>query len=183
MRKQINLTKYVACICEGGAEWVIINKLLDSNSLIFKREDLIDSRILPRMKAKDFAEKFLNVDYSDKLTVLRIIDSPREKFNVPKQYKDKVNVVDVLTTPEIEMLVICNKGVFADFKKEQNKSKCTPSRYCKEKLGIKNIKTKKFVSKYFNNSKIIVDSIKEYYKNSYHNKERHSLYDILKSKQ
>lgn len=182
MRKQINLTKYVACICEGGAEWVIINKLLDSNSLIFKREDLIDSRILSRMKPKEFAEKYLNVDYSEKVTILRILDSPREKFKVPKQYKDKVKVVDVLTTPEIEMLVICNKGLFADFKKKQNKSNYTPSRYCKEKLRLKNVKTKKFVARYFKDSKIIVASIKEYYKYSYHSKDRHSLYDILKTK-
>ena len=31
----MKLSKYVACICEGGAEKTIIELLLDSNSLIF----------------------------------------------------------------------------------------------------------------------------------------------------
>ena len=32
----------VACICEGGAETVIMNMLLDNDLLIFNRQQLID---------------------------------------------------------------------------------------------------------------------------------------------
>ena len=34
--------KYIACICEGGAERAILDLLLDNYKLIFEREDLIE---------------------------------------------------------------------------------------------------------------------------------------------
>lgn len=36
----MNLTKYVACICEGAAEKAIMEILLDADKLIFKRDDI-----------------------------------------------------------------------------------------------------------------------------------------------
>ena len=44
----------IACICEGGAETVIIDILLDNNLLIFNREQLIDESVIPRTSVKDF---------------------------------------------------------------------------------------------------------------------------------
>ena len=38
--------KYIACICEGGAERAILDLLLDSHKLIFKREELIEEEVL-----------------------------------------------------------------------------------------------------------------------------------------
>ena len=38
----MNLTKYVACICEGAAEKAIMEILLDADKLIFKRDDFIE---------------------------------------------------------------------------------------------------------------------------------------------
>ncbi len=38
--------KYIACICEGGAERAIIDLLLDNHKLIFEREELIVSSVL-----------------------------------------------------------------------------------------------------------------------------------------
>ncbi len=40
------MEKYLACICEGGAERAIMNLLLDNHMLIFEREDLPRGRIL-----------------------------------------------------------------------------------------------------------------------------------------
>lgn len=46
------MTKYIACICEGGAETAIMNMLLDQNKLIFSRDELLEGEILRREKEK-----------------------------------------------------------------------------------------------------------------------------------
>lgn len=38
----MELSKYIACICEGTAERVIIDLLLDNDRLIFSRDDLLE---------------------------------------------------------------------------------------------------------------------------------------------
>lgn len=38
--------KYIACICEGGAERAIFDLLLEKNKLIFKKENLIEEEII-----------------------------------------------------------------------------------------------------------------------------------------
>lgn len=45
-----------------------------------------------------------------------------------------MNVIDVITSPEIEMLIIINEDKYTDFQKY--KSKLKPSEYCIEKLGL-----------------------------------------------
>ena len=40
----MEFSKYIACICEGTAEQVIINILLDNNKLIFDRKDFTRRR-------------------------------------------------------------------------------------------------------------------------------------------
>lgn len=42
------MAKYLACICEGGAEHAILDLLLDNHSLVFEREDLIEEEVLNR---------------------------------------------------------------------------------------------------------------------------------------
>ena len=44
------MTKYIACICEGGAEAAIMNMLLDQNKLIFSRDELLEGEILKKRK-------------------------------------------------------------------------------------------------------------------------------------
>ena len=41
----MDLTKYVACICEGAAEKAIMEILLDADKLIFKRDDLLEGEL------------------------------------------------------------------------------------------------------------------------------------------
>ena len=53
------MVKYTACICEGGAERVILDLLLDHDKLIFARNELLEEEILESRKGKDFEEKYL----------------------------------------------------------------------------------------------------------------------------
>ena len=53
----MELSKYVACICEGGAERTIVGLLLNDHRLIFDYDNLLDGEILRCRKAKDSANR------------------------------------------------------------------------------------------------------------------------------
>lgn len=153
------MSKYKACICEGGAETAIMDLLLDQNKLIFSRDELLEGEILRTRKGKEFETRYLKKNFSGKITVYRILDSRRENFKISKAYQQKVEVVNVITAPEIEMLIICNEGKYHDFEKKKNMS---PSEYCKSILKMKNVKSVSFVKEYFADVSILEKSLHEY---------------------
>lgn len=146
MRVEIPKSGIIACMCEGGAETVIMNMLIDNDQLIFNREQLIEESVLPRMSVKEFQSRHLKFEYDQKLTVLRTIDSRSEKFNLGKAYRCQVEVINVITAPEIEMLIIVSLNKYEDFCRSGIKK---PSEYCKSILNIKNVKSPKYIEKHF----------------------------------
>lgn len=169
------MAKYIACICEGGAERVILNLLLDHNRLIFTRDDLLEGEILKSRKAKDFEDRYLKKGFSGKIVVYRILDSQRENFKLSKAYQHKVEVINVITAPEIEMLVICREGKYKDFKK----GNVSPSEYCKTVLKYKNVKSVQFVSDYFSDIACLEASLHEYRRLSKVRKNEKTIWDLL----
>ena len=117
---------YVACIAEGAAETAIIDILVDHHLLIFEREQMLDEQVLRCRNASTFESRYLRKGFSGKITVYRILDSRRERFRLSKAYEHKVDVINVVTAPEIEMLIILNENRYDDFKKSGMK----PSAYC-----------------------------------------------------
>lgn len=172
----MKLSKYVACICEGGAEKTIIELLLDSNSLIFSYDDLLEGEILRCRKARDFETQYLRKYFNEKVTVLRILDSRRERFALSKAYAHKVDVINVVTAPEIEMLVILSENKYKEFKGSNLK----PSEYCKSFLGYSNIKRPVFIEAYFKDLDKLITAIKRYKKVSKINHGEYALADLLK---
>lgn len=172
----MKLSKYVACICEGGAEKTIIELLLDSNSLIFSYDDLLEGEILRCRKARDFETQYLRKYFNEKVTVLRILDSRRERFALSKAYAHKVDVINVVTAPEIEMLVILSENKYKEFKGSNLK----PSEYCKSYLGYSNVKRPVFIEAYFKDLDKLITAIKRYKKVSKINHGEYALADLLK---
>ena len=172
----MKLSKYVACICEGGAEKTIIELLLDSNSLIFSYDDLLEGEILRFRKARDFETQYLRKYFNEKVTVLRILDSRRERFAWSKAYAHKVDVINVVTAPEIEMLVILSENKYKEFKGSNLK----PSEYCKSFLGYSNVKRPVFIEAYFKDLDKLITAIKRYKKVSKINHGEYALADLLK---
>ena len=82
--------KYIACICEGGAERAILDLLLDNHQLKFEREDLIEEEVLRCRSAKEFENKYLRKSYEEKITIYRVLDSRSEKFNLSKAYANQL---------------------------------------------------------------------------------------------
>lgn len=172
----MDLNGYIACICEGSAEQAIMELLLDDNKLIFTSEQLLEEEIIRNRSAKEFEQRYLRKSFNDKITVLRILDSRKENFNLSKAYKDKVAVIDVITAPEIEMLIIFNEDKYEDFKK----SKMKPSEFCKIKLKFKSVKNYTFVKDYFSDTNKLFKSIHEYRRVSNIKKGEYTLFDLLK---
>ncbi len=177
MKKTISITGLIACMCEGGAETAIMDILLDNDLLIFNREQLIGEEVIPRMPGKVFQNQYLRMEYDQKITILRVIDSRNENFKLSTAYQCQVDVIDVITAPEIEMLIIVSMGKYKDYCKSGIKK---PSEYCIRELKIKNVKDQDFVSNYFADPYFLVQSIKDYNRVHKQKPGEASLYDLLK---
>lgn len=171
----MELSKYVACICEGATEKKIVELLLDAKKLTFNYEDLLENEVLRCRSADVFEKRCLRKGFTEKITVLRILDSRRENFKLSKAYADKVKVINVITAPEIEMLIIFHEGKYENFKKSHKK----PSIYCKEDLGYSEVKSKSFVENYFHNINDLVAAIIEYKRVSKVQRGEITLADLL----
>ena len=172
----MELAKYKACICEGSAERAVMDILLDHDLLIFSRDEMLDEEIIRCREGRKFEEKYLRKGFEDKISVIRILDSRRESFKIDKAYQHKVDVINVITAPEIEMLIIFNENKYKEFKKAGKK----PSQFCKEELGMTNVKAYDFVKKYFSDPLVLVTAIRQYHAMSKIHKNEYTLLDLLK---
>lgn len=166
---------FVACICEGAAERTIINILLENRLLCFRKDQLIDGRTIQCRKAKNFEEEYLSRGFSEKITVFRILDSHREDFKLSALYQQKVKVLNVITAPEIEMLIIHKLGKYSAYQKSGKK----PSVYCKELLKTRSIKSEDFMRKFFSDVDQLVVAIHEHKSKSKQKKDELFLADLL----
>ena len=96
-------------ICEGSAESVIFELLLAEGKLIIPKDSLIEDPQTGRLytrcrKDREIEERFLSVTYgSSCVNIVRIIDSPNERFHLSPLYQSKARVLTLTTRPEIEI--------------------------------------------------------------------------------
>lgn len=172
----MKLANYVACICEGAAETALIDILLDNNLLIFTRQQMLEETVIRCRTAKKFEERYLRKGFQQSISVVRILDSRKEHFNLSKAYAQKVDVINVITAPEIEMLIIFNEGKYENFKCSHLK----PSLFCKVELQMTEVKSYDFVRHYFNDSSKLIGAIKEYHRVMKLPKGENCLFDLLR---
>lgn len=175
-RKKLILGDKVAVICEGGAETAIMEMLLENDKLIFSEEDLFYNEIIRTRSATAFEERYLNVNINFKLTILRVLDSRRENFQLRRPYDETVEVMNVITAPEIEMLIILNEGRYDEYKKSGLK----PSDFCKKIFKNQNIKSRAWVQRYFSDIDDLIKSIRMYHHIANVQKGEYTLMDLLK---
>lgn len=164
----------IACLCEGAMEKAIIEVLLDNNKLIFEREQLLEEEVLRCRSAKNFERDHLNKTTNEKITVYRILDSKKENFKLSGPYVKRVDVINIITTPEIEMLVIHAEGKYDDYSRKGMK----PSDYVKQHLKLGNIKSYASAKHYFANADQLVFAIQQYKQKSA--VKTNTLSDLLK---
>ena len=90
--------------------------------------------------------------------------------------KYKACVINVITEPEIEMLIIFNEDRYKEFKKSGKK----PSSFCKEILKMSEVKSYDFVKGYFSDPMVLVAAIKKYHEISKVQKGEYTLLDLLR---
>ncbi len=96
-----------------------------------------------------------------KITVYRVLDPIKERFKLSKLYRDKVDVINIYTRPEIEMLVIISENKYDEFSRKY-KNEIKASDYCKSVLKFNSVKSKTFLEKYYSDSDKLVKAIIEY---------------------
>lgn len=176
---------YSAIICEGSAEQAIIEILLENNCIIVEKDEyLINNGPIRIRSAKNFCDTYLGKSFGSKIDLYRIIDSKNERFNFgsakyKKIFEEKLNVVNIITPPEIELLIIVSKDMYRDFERSQFSK---PSDYCKQKLKYRDVKTYEFVKNHFSELNILLEAIKEVHriKHSAIPSGFNTLYNILK---
>lgn len=172
----MELKGYIACICEGSAEQAIMDLLIANNKLKFSEEQMLDGETIRCRGAKNFENKHLRKAFGKEITVLRILDSRRENFKLSAAYKDKVSVYNIVTAPEIEMLIIYKEGKYKEYKKSGKK----PSEYCKENLKYSDVKNYEFVKNYFKDIDDLINVICEHKRIANIPKGENTLFDLLK---
>lgn len=172
----MKLAKYKACICEGAAESAIIDILVDNDLLIFTREEMLEESVIRCRTAKKFEERYLRKGFDNQISVIRILDSRREDFRLSKAYANKVDVINIITAPEIEMLIIHNERAYERFKRSGKK----PSEFCKIDLRMHDVKSYDFVKNYFSAPQTLVNAIGEYRRTANIPKGEYSLSDLLR---
>ena len=175
-----------AVLCEGAAEQAIMTVLIEQNVLTIEQNTLFYGKIFRDRIAKRFFERYMRSQMDEEVTIYRIVDSKKEKFKISskikKEFSGKYRVVDVITSPEIEILIIVAEGKYNEFIKM--KSKMKPSEYCKSKLNLKNVKDYEYVKDYFKDVNKLIDAINKYHSLMKNNKEKdtQTLYDLLENK-
>lgn len=172
----MKLAKYKACICEGAAESAIIDILVDNDLLIFTREEMLEESVIRCRTAKKFEERYLRKGFDNQISVIRILDSRREDFRLSKAYANKIDVINIITAPEIEMLIIHNERAYERFKRSEKK----PSEFCKIDLRMHDVKSYDFVKNYFSAPQTLVNAIGEYRRTANIPKGEYSLSDLLR---
>ncbi len=173
---RLKLSEYKACICEGAAENAIIDILIDAHLLIFEREEMLEEQVIRCREAKKFEERYLRKGFGNQISIIRILDSRRENFKLSKAYEHKVDVINVITAPEIEMLIILNEDKYKEYKKSAKK----PSDFCLQNLKMANVKSYDFVYSYFSDPEILIKAIKRYTEVSKIQKGEYTLFDLIK---
>ena len=171
----MELTGYIACICEGSSEAAILDILIDHELLCFSRTQMLDEKVLRCRSAEKFENNYLRKGFHQEITVVRVLDSRRENFRLRKEYQSKVKVINIVTAPEIEMLIILNEDKYEEYCKSHKK----PSDFCKENLRMKDVKSYRFVREYFTDPGHLVSAIRKYQKISNRPKDESTLMDLL----
>lgn len=166
----------ILCSCEGRNEEDAIDWLLDEDKLIFTRNDLIDKKCTRDRQAKKIQDRYLSYDHEKEVVVLRIIDRVGDKFKLGKLFVDRFDVLNIITNPEIEILMILHRGDYQEYIKKGSKMK--PSLYAKSNYSEMNIKTKGSVKDFFGDINSLIGALEEHKKR--YGKDHLTLYDLVK---
>ncbi len=172
----------ILILCEGAAEKVAIDLLLDNNKLKITRDDLLG---LTPYQARQLTNPTVNNElknYNNEVIIYRVGDCQNDNFKIPLNLRhivSKTRIFKYATKPEFEVLLLINEKIY-----DKYNNKIDPNELAKSNIRInkkKYDKSKAFVIKYYgNNVKSLVDNIIEYKRIKKHKKDELYLADLLK---
>lgn len=156
----------VLIMTEGSDELAFLEVALDKGLLKYKKTDLLYEEIIhARQIREDLIARIQQLDPNVKIKIVRVGDKLSDKLRIPKEIKRRVidTVDDYCTTPEFEILMIINEGLFEAF--DKTKSKRKPSEFYMAKHPDYH-KSKAWVADYFESLSIdeLTSLLKEYEK-------------------
>lgn len=193
MANILNNFKYYFVVCEGTSESNIISWgrsenyfFTDISKINFEYQ--ISGR---REKGKScLVESISSTNYGNEVAILYVHDSKNEEFfgkknkayNLLKKVGLNIHVINVLTCPEIEMLLIVKEPIL-NRAWLGNKSQLKPSELCNQFYKT-NVKRESFLVDQFKSIDELVSVCKKYKESCKKSKSPNdiTLFDILKSK-
>ncbi|WP_322923049.1 hypothetical protein [Paenibacillus campi] len=166
----------IACICEGSSERAIIDILLEHDKLIFSLDQLLERETIKIRNAKKFETMYLDKATAQKVKIYRILDSRNENFKLSKAYAAKVEVINIITAPEVELLLIHAENQYEQYVKSRKK----PSEFASTLFKGENIKSYNFIKSYFGHVEILIAAIEMYRSKKSIKYSDLTLLDILK---
>ena len=171
-------------LCEGPNEVCIVNLLLKYGKLKFNTDDLL---ALKPFNARQLTNPTIKSElrvYNKPVIILRIGDTQRDKFVIPKELekivaKDRIH--KYCTLPELEILLIINEGLY----KKYVRSKEKPKTFAKKNIFYNNRRydqSNDFLLEYYSGKRIdiLIQNLKEYKRLKKHKKDELYLADLLK---
>lgn len=164
-------SSYVLFSCEGTAEAVCIERLVEMDVLVVPRQNIVDDPIYftpySRLrKADDLAERFLRTSFEGDgvsgLTICRVVDSRSAKFRLPRRFEGSCVVASLFTRPEIEMLVIHAMDAYDEWLRASRRDRqLKPSEFCKGYFGFSRVKERVFLKSFWETHDLVA-AIEEY---------------------
>lgn len=129
----------------------IMNLLLNQELLKFTAAQLLDDRILGSQYYRSperFELDYLGMNYQPDHLILLVIQDRRIDYRITRAFAAKLHAkLIVVTSPEIEILMIHAAGLYTKYKNQKEKPSLYLSRILKQ--STKEIKSKNFAEKFF----------------------------------
>jgi len=163
---------------EGASERAVI-EILKANNVLKLNETQIYREYLRREKVQAIERYVASHKSKKKNLLIRIVDSPNEKYRARRLFADRYDVCTIVTNPEIEVLIIFAEGL--ENNREYLKSE-KPSIYLKTKWPKwnqyrqrhKSLKSESFFKEYFADVDDLIRAILK------HSRSNSNEYDRLK---
>lgn len=163
-------------LTEGSTELALINSIIDKGLFKIDVKDILDEQVFHKRQLDGYLYALIrSLPRDEKITIIRIGDTLKDKLKVDKSVRTKVaGVLKVCTKPELEKLIIINEELRSEF----NKVKDKPSVFLKKrKIGFN--KQYNYIYDYFYNANV-KEVLKEYKRIKKHNKDELYLFNFLK---
>ncbi|MBP5092406.1 MAG: hypothetical protein J6328_07665 [Bacilli bacterium] len=159
----------IVLACEGNTEVDFIDSLIKKGYPSFSDRILMDGPWHIR-QLKDVKGAINALPINEEITVYRIGDTLRDELSLKgfELRAERIKIHKVCTKPEIEVLMIIDKGDYNDFMKSGEK----PKTYCR--VNYPNEDTLAYLT-----SHDMRWAIKEYARIKRHQKNEHYLIDLL----